>query len=99
MGVEVYGRAGFQSPGILVRGPTREPQAPGKPQGQCGEEEAWKSKPPKLLMNVRPTPRLRGSDPDTPSPETTARSQTATGGTHRPDPMARLRLQRTDTEP
>lgn len=54
MGVEVYGRAGFQSPGILV--PTREPQAPEKPQGQCGEEEAWKSKPPELLMNVRPTP-------------------------------------------
>lgn len=82
---------------MLVRGPKREPQGTGKPQGQCGEEEAWKSKPRKSVSNViRLTLKLhmRGSDPHVPSPETRARSQTATGGTPRTDPKGTAELQR-----
>lgn len=97
MGVEVFGEAGFQSLSMLVRGPKREAQGTGKPQGQCGEEEAWKTKPTKLVRNVtRLTLKLhmRGSDPHIPSPETRARSQTAIGGTHRTDPKGTAELQR-----
>ena len=66
MGAEVFGEAGFQSLSMLARGPKREPQGTGKPHGQCGEEEAWKTKPTKLVRNViRLTLKLhmRGSDP------------------------------------
>lgn len=58
MGVEVHRASGYQSPGMLAREPQREPQGTGKPQGQCGEEEAPKSKSTKLLMSVRPPHKL-----------------------------------------
>ena len=82
IGVELCGGAGFQSPSMLVRETEREPQGTGKPQGQCGEEAARKSKPTKLLTNAR---AMHESDPHIPSPETSVGSQIATEGTHRTD--------------
>lgn len=90
MGAEVFGEAGFQA---QHAGQRTKKGTPGhwKAPGQCGEEEARGEEQAHKVgqeMSSGSTLKLhmRGSDPHIPSPETRARSQTATGGTPRTDP-------------